>query len=162
MIIIFLPLPGAIVSHQHAPNGLIVGGLAFPERIVDGVYNFFDPDTWQTAKAMSYVGNPAADREIKRILRTSGALICTRSTTIGGGACTVGQIPHHFAQPEVCGGEGDPNDCNCSKALLNGGQCPTYKALALATQTGPLCFSSSPPQSIVPLNTLLYFNDKIK
>jgi hypothetical protein len=32
---------GALVTHQHAPAGLIVGGLAFPEHIVDGVYNFF-------------------------------------------------------------------------------------------------------------------------
>ena len=124
---------GAIVSHQHAPAGLIVGGVAFPERIVDGVYNFFDPDTWQTAKAMSYTGNAAADREVKKILRTSGALICTRSTSTGAGACTAGQIPHHFSQPEVCGGAGDPNDCNCSvgKALPGGGQCPTYKVSVL-------------------------------
>jgi hypothetical protein len=34
-----------------------VSGLAFSDRLVDGTYNFYDPDCWQTARAMAYIGN---------------------------------------------------------------------------------------------------------
>jgi hypothetical protein len=164
---------GALVTHQHAPAGLIVGGLAFPEHIVDGVYNFFgacstvlntqgrrhndtisiaprnfrvthflfhplpfltssplsstDPDTWQTARAMAYTGNKRLGVEVANVLNTSGRLIC-QSTTTGDGACTQGQIPHHFAQ--VCSKNNSPTSYKllsilCSQQCAVGAMTPT-------------------------------------
>jgi hypothetical protein len=116
-----------------------------------------DPDTWQTSRAMAYTGNKRLGMEVKNVLNTSGRLIC-QSTTTGDGACTEGQIPHHFAQPAVCGGSDDPNDCNCSKAKLvgPGGQCPSYRALAVATQPGPNSESADPPPGSLPRPPPLY------
>ena len=78
---------GSLVSYQFP--GKVSPTLATPEHGYQPLYNFFDPDAWETVRALLYAGDPYLQNEARKIIEVSGAAI-----SVGG------QVPHHFHENE--------------------------------------------------------------
>jgi hypothetical protein len=52
-------------------EGVIASNPSFPNRPYGQLYNFYDPDSWMSISAMSYLSDPYLFKEIKKLLETS-------------------------------------------------------------------------------------------
>jgi hypothetical protein len=59
--------------------------LAHPNRAYGDMFDFFDPDAWETVTALAYSGDPLLQAEARRVLERSESA-----------QLSDGQIPHHF------------------------------------------------------------------
>ncbi len=86
-IAIYATSVGALASFELP--GKVSPTLATPERGYQPLYNFFDPDAWETVCTLLYAGDPYLQNEARKIIEVSGEAIAAD-----------GQIPHHFSENE--------------------------------------------------------------
>jgi hypothetical protein len=84
---IYATTVGSLVSYEF--SGKVSPTLATPERGYSSLYNFFDPDAWETVCTLLYSGDPYLQNEARKIIEASGEAISA-----------AGQIPHHFRENE--------------------------------------------------------------
>lgn len=84
---IYATTVGSLVSYEFP--GKVSPTLATPERGYQPLYNFFDPDAWETVCTLLYSGDPYLQNEARKIIEVSGEAISAD-----------GQIPHHFSENE--------------------------------------------------------------
>ena len=82
---IYATAVGSLVSYEFP--GKVSPTLATPERGYAPLYNFFDPDAWETVCALLYSGDAYLQNEARKIIEVSGEAISAD-----------GQIPHHFSE----------------------------------------------------------------
>ena len=78
---------GSLASYEFP--GKVSPTLATPERGYQPLYNFFDPDAWETVCTLLYASDPYLQNEARKIIEVSGEAISAD-----------GQIPHHFHENE--------------------------------------------------------------
>lgn len=74
------------VLDTFANPGEVAVTLAAPTRSYGGLYNFYDPDTWETVNALVDSGDPYLISQARTLIEKSGAAILPS-----------GQVPHNFA-----------------------------------------------------------------
>jgi hypothetical protein len=84
---IYATTVGSLVSYEFP--GKVSPTLATPERGYQPLYNFFDPDAWETVCTLLYSGDPYLQNEARKIIEVSGEAVSAD-----------GQIPHHFSENE--------------------------------------------------------------
>ncbi|MBA2678022.1 MAG: hypothetical protein H0U76_06470 [Ktedonobacteraceae bacterium] len=84
---IYATTVGSLASFELP--GKVSPTLATPDRGYSPLYNFFDPDAWETVCALLYSGDSYLQNEARKIIEASGVVISAD-----------GQIPHHFHENE--------------------------------------------------------------
>ena len=74
------------VLDTFANPGEVAVTLAAPGRSYGGLYNFYDPDTWETVNALIDSGDPYLVSQARTLIEKSGSAILPS-----------GQVPHNFA-----------------------------------------------------------------
>ena len=74
------------VLDTFANPGEVAVTLAAPGRSYGGLYNFYDPDTWETVNALVDSGDPYLISQARTLIEKSGSAILPS-----------GQVPHNFA-----------------------------------------------------------------